>query len=134
MLVFKGTNPCAHEPTYNHFHISNGGHWTSPYDLFEKVDMGKGSPTRKNLFSRPDRNFLHGPSDFQKTIALAFSKATYPQIPYWVHLTSKAQNPIELIMISFGYKEWCASLCLIRRNALTCTLSGLISSNVYEYL
>jgi hypothetical protein len=34
------------------------------------------------------------PPDFEKTIALAFLKATYPQIPYQVHFTFKVPNPI----------------------------------------
>ena len=37
----------------------------------------------------PNRKLLPAPPNFEKNIALAFLKAAWLQIPYWVHFTFK---------------------------------------------
>ena len=52
-----------------------------PYELFGEVDSGKGSgPSKKSNFFGPNRKVMPACPP-QKTIALAFLEATYPQIP-----------------------------------------------------
>ena len=53
-----------------------------------------GQPSRKNLapariFLEPDRKLLPVPSEIGKNIVLAFLKAAWLQIPYWVHFIFK---------------------------------------------
>ena len=51
-------------------------------NLLGEVDSGRGScPSRKSRFLGPNRQLLPA-RQFRKIIALAFLKATYPQIPY----------------------------------------------------
>jgi hypothetical protein len=51
-----------------------------PTSFSGEVDTCKGSrPREKSTFSRPDQKLLPAPSDFEKTNALAFLEATYPQ-------------------------------------------------------
>jgi hypothetical protein len=73
----------------------------SPTNFLREVDLGRGSrPSRKSKFSGPDWKLLPTHPTSKKTIALAFMKATYSQIPYWVHFTFKVQNPIYIYMFT----------------------------------
>ena len=70
---------------------------TSPANFLGVVDLGRGSrPERNPIFWNRLKTSAR-PSDFEKTIALAFLKVTYPQIPYWVHFTFKIHNPHKYI-------------------------------------
>ena len=61
-----------------------------------EVDMGGGAPIKKLRFFGPDQQLLSAPSDFKKKIiAYEFLKATYPQVPYWVHFIFEVQNPLK---------------------------------------
>ena len=85
--------------------------WTSPQQYLEPSPMEDVNPPPPELFgggrfkqgqppvqkiqilwTRP--KIVANPPNFEKTIALAFLKFFYPQIPYWVHFTFKVQNPI----------------------------------------
>ena len=66
-----------------------------PTSFSGEVDTSRGSPpSKKSRFFGPNQKPLSTPPNFEETIALAFLKATYPQIPHWVHFTFKVQNPI----------------------------------------
>ena len=71
---------------------------TPPYELWGVLNPGGGNlpvkfPPAREIFES-DRKLLSDPPDFEKNIALAFLKATWLQIPYWVHFTFKVSNPI----------------------------------------
>ena len=68
---------------------------TSPQTL-RTVIIGQGQPPvlKKLKLSGPARKLLPAGPISKKFIALAFFKATYPYISYWVHFTLKVQNPI----------------------------------------
>ena len=51
------------------------------------VRIGWGQPSRENF--EPDQKLLPAPPNFKKNFALAFLKAAWLQIPYWVHFTFK---------------------------------------------
>ena len=58
-------------------------------------DSGRGNrPSKKLEFLGSDRKLLPARPILKKLIALAFFKAIYQQIPYWVHFTFKVENPI----------------------------------------
>jgi hypothetical protein len=64
--------------------VKIGGHETSLYKLFGgRWIRARATPIEKPRFFGHDQKFLSlHLLNFEKTIALAFLKVTYPQIPY----------------------------------------------------
>jgi hypothetical protein len=52
-------------------------------------------------FFKPAQKKLPAPPENEKNIALAFLKATWLQIPYWVHFTFKVSNPIYMCISTY---------------------------------
>jgi hypothetical protein len=76
-----------------------GGTLKSPLRTFKVSDPDGGQPSPRNFcpcpdFFKPARKQMPVPPENQKKIALAFLKAAWLQIPYWVHFTFKVSNPI----------------------------------------
>ena len=55
----------------------------TPHELSRAV----GSPL-KTMYE-PNQKLMHAPPNFEKNIIFAFLKASWLQIPYWVHFTFK---------------------------------------------
>ena len=77
--------------------ITRGTLKSPPHKLLEMSDPGGGSPPAKNLpppgiFLNSNENSCPPRPTSKKNIALAFLKAIWLQIPYWVHF--KISNPI----------------------------------------
>jgi hypothetical protein len=62
-------------------------------ELIGGVRSRRGSPPA-NIYLNPTEKLLPALSNFEKKLALAFLKATWLQISYWVHFTFKVSNPI----------------------------------------
>ena len=65
-----------------------------PPTNYGAVWSGRGQPFREifapaRMFFEPDQKLLPALPNFEKNIALAFLKAAWLQIPYWVHFTYK---------------------------------------------
>ena len=58
-----------------------------PNELSRGVKSGLGKHAAS--FIKPNQKLLPAPPDFKKNIVLAFLKATWLQIPYWVYFTFK---------------------------------------------
>ena len=93
-----------HHPIFKHgTPLLSHGHLTKPRKtisyplraiLGRKSLSGASVPQRSRDFVDQPENHCPPRPTSQKTIALAFLKATSPQTPYWVHFISKVQNPI----------------------------------------
>ena len=70
-----------------------------PHKLFGGGIFGQGQlPLQKNLIFYTRLKIATHLPDFEQTIALAFLKASCPQIPYWVHFILKVPNPIYILI------------------------------------
>ena len=67
--------------------MHEGGRLTTLHELFGVSDPGGGQASMK--FYELTQKLLSAPPDFEKNIALAFLKAAWLQIPYWVYFTFK---------------------------------------------
>ena len=82
-VILKGENNSPYWGTLNSPPLRTfmGGRFRQGQPPFWKI---------QNFWTEPKSN-ARPP---EKTIALAFLEATYPQIPHWVHFTFKVQNPM----------------------------------------
>jgi hypothetical protein len=92
-FISRELHPSIH-PTN---HLTKADDMTPPTSVWGVSDPGGGSPAR-NFCPRP--GFFQTrpktaacPARKQKNFALAFLKAAWLQIPYWVHFIFKVSNP-----------------------------------------